>query len=189
MNSAIFLDKDGTLLEDVPYNVDPTRMHFAPTVAQGLARLATLNQPLIVISNQPGVALGMFTVGDLVQVQVRLAAMFEGAGARLHDFYYCPHHPEGVVAPYASSCACRKPLPGLLRAAAGDHGIHLAASWFIGDILDDVEAAWRAGCRSILVDNGNETEWNISSERVPDRIVRDFDGASCAVLAQHRQPA
>ena len=189
MNPAIFLDKDGTLLEDVPYNVDPTRMHFAPTVAEGLARLATLNQPLIVISNQPGVAFGMFTAGDLVQVQVRLAEMFEGAGARLHGFYFCPHHPQGVVAPYKRVCTCRKPMPGLLHAAASDHAIDLAASWFIGDILDDVEAAWRAGCRSVLVDNGNETEWSSSAERIPDRIVCDFDGASREVFAQCRQPA
>jgi histidinol-phosphate phosphatase family protein len=189
MTPAIFLDKDGTLLVDVPYNVDPALMRFAPTVAQGLARLGSLNRPLIVISNQPGVAFGMFTIGDLSRVRAQLAAMFRSAGAHLHDFYYCPHHPEGVVAPYAVACRCRKPLPGLLHAAASDHAIDLSASWFIGDILDDVEAAWRAGCRSVLVNNGNETEWHSAAGRVPDRIVSDFSGASREVLGQYRQPA
>lgn len=184
MKPAIFLDKDGTLLENVPYNVEPRLMCYAPTVARGLSRLGTLGRPLIVISNQPGVALGKFTVQDLVPVRARLAAMFESAGVRLHDFYYCPHHPLGIVAPYAGACICRKPMPGLLHAAASDHAIDLEASWFIGDILDDVEAAWRAGCRSILVDNGNETEWNGSPCRVPDRVVSDFDGASREVLRE-----
>src|SRR4051812_12375085 len=92
---AVFLDKDGTLLVDVSYNVEPSRMRFMPGAAAGLRRLAGHGLPLIVISNQPGVALGRFAPEALGRVGRRLARMFSVAGAQLAGFYHCPHHPEG----------------------------------------------------------------------------------------------
>ncbi|WP_217619149.1 HAD-IIIA family hydrolase, partial [Achromobacter sp. GbtcB20] len=159
LRAAVFLDKDGTVLADVPYNVAPERMAYAPMALAGLSRLAQTDLSLVVISNQPGVARGLFAADALNAVGVKLAAMFQAAGAHLDGFYWCPHHPEGVVQPYAMACDCRKPKPGLLLRAAQELGLDLAESWFIGDILDDVEAGNRAGCRSILLDVGNETEW------------------------------
>lgn len=178
MTPAIFLDKDGTLLADIPYNVNPQRMHFAPGAFQGLVRLATLGWPLIVISNQPGVALGKFSQQDLLAVQEQLKTMFYEAGATLAGFYYCPHHPKGVRPAYSSHCECRKPSPGLLHLAAARHDIDLNRSWFIGDILDDIEAGRRAGCRTLLLNNGNETEWVTNEWRVPDSMEADLDSAS-----------
>ena len=178
LTPAIFLDKDGTLLADVPYNVERSRMRFAPGAATGLARLAGLGLPLIVISNQPGVALGKFERHRLLDVQCELERMFARVGARLAGFYYCPHHPRGVRVGYNVRCGCRKPEPGLLHIAAERHGIDLFSSWFIGDILDDVEAGRRAGCHTILLDNGNETEWLRNEWRVPDHVESDLDGAS-----------
>lgn len=175
---AIFLDKDGTLLADVPYNVNPDRMRFAPGARTGLARLARLGLPLIVISNQPGVALGKFGIDDLQPMRRKLEAMFLEAGASMLDFCFCPHHPQGVHPAYTKICDCRKPAPGLLCGAAGRHGIDIAASWFIGDILDDVEAGRRAGCHTLLLDNGNETEWRGSEWRRPDHVAADLDEAS-----------
>lgn len=178
MTPAIFLDKDGTVLADVPYNVDPRRMRFAPGAAAGLALLGTTGFPLIVISNQPGIALAKFSIDAIGPMHKRLEDMFIEAGARLGGFYFCPHHPSGVFPPYAKICDCRKPAPGLLHIAAQRLSIDLAASWLIGDILDDVEAGGRAGCRTVLIDNGNETEWLGGQWRTPDRIEKDLEGAS-----------
>ena len=184
LKPAVFLDKDGTLVQDVPYNTDPTKMVYAPGVEAGLALLAKLNLPLFVISNQPGVALEKFDVEALAAVQVRLAQMFEAAGARLAGFYYCPHHPHGQVPGYSRICTCRKPAPGLLLTAAQEHNIDLSCSWMVGDILNDVEAAHRAGCRAVLIDNGNETEWITGAWREPDYLVADFQEAAQLVV-QH----
>lgn len=185
--AAVFLDKDGTVLADVPYNVDPERMAYAPSAERALRRLGGLDRPLIVISNQPGIAHGYFGPEALDAVERRLATMFARAGARLSGLYFCPHHPDGRVAAYRVRCLCRKPMPGLLRRAAADHRVDLARSWFIGDILDDVEAGRRAGCRTILIDNGNETEWVVDPGdpllRTPDHVVPDLDAAARIVEA------
>lgn len=175
---AIFLDKDGTVLDDEPYNVDPVRMAYAAGAREGLRLLAALNVPLIVISNQPGVALGYFDRQELTGVRERLARMFEAAGARLADFYWCPHHPQGSRTAYTGVCTCRKPQPGLLLRAAREHQIDLGRSWFIGDILDDVEAGNRAGCRTVLLDVGNETEWRPGHWRHPDAQVANLEQAA-----------
>jgi histidinol-phosphate phosphatase family protein len=180
--SAVFLDKDGTLLDDVPFNVDPQRMRFADGVPQALSRFARLDVALIVVSNQAGVALGRFDAACLDAVCGRLEAMFAGCGATLAAAYFCPHHPGGSVAAWAVDCNCRKPRPGLLQQAAREHAIDLQRSWMIGDILDDVEAGKRAGCRSVLVCNGNETEWRGGASRTPDHLVRDFAEAADLVV-------
>jgi len=165
---AVFLDKDGTLVEDVPYNVDPARIRLMPGAVQGLQRLHEAGYRLVVISNQSGVARGFFPIGALTGVEARLRELLDGAGVPLAGFYYCPHHPGGTVAGYAVACQCRKPEPGLILSAARDLGIDPARSWFVGDILDDIEAGHRAGCRAVLLDNGHETEWVITPARTPD---------------------
>ncbi len=184
---AVFLDKDGTVLDDVPYNVDPARMCFAPGARAGLARLGSLGLPLIIISNQPGIGLGKASHADLARVREQLDAMFRKAHATMAGFHYCPHHPQAVVSGYARACACRKPAPGLLYAAAARHRIDLSRSWFIGDILDDVEAGQRAGCRTILLDNSHETEWRLGGWRTPQHIAADLDAASRWIQRQYRR--
>jgi D,D-heptose 1,7-bisphosphate phosphatase len=181
-NRAVFLDKDGTLVEDVPYNVDPDRMVLIPGAGEALRRLRDTDYKLIVVSNQSGVARGMFAESALLAVERRLRAMLAEYGVALSGFYYCPHHPDGATPEYAIQCDCRKPAPGLILRAAEEHGIELADSWMIGDILNDVEAGRRAGCRTILVDNGNETEWELSRERLPDCVVSDLRHAADCIL-------
>ena len=178
MQPAVFFDKDGTLLDDVPYNVDPARMRFASGAADTLALLAHYPLRLFVVSNQAGVALGRFPYAALDAVEARLRAMFASCGATLAGVYWCPHHPQGSVSPYAGHCECRKPAPGMLLRAAREHGVDLASSWMVGDILNDVEAGNRAGCRTILVDCGNETEWQTSSARVPYAFVTNLRDAA-----------
>jgi histidinol phosphatase-like enzyme len=120
----------------------------------------------------------MFGEKDLEPVMRRLQELTTALGAPLDGFYYCPHHPEGSVARYALACDCRKPAPGLILAAASEHGVDPRSSWFVGDILDDVEAGRRAGCRTVLIDNGNETEWIWSPLRRPDLVASDLADAS-----------
>lgn len=184
---AVFLDKDGTLIEDVPYNVDPDRMRLTVGAIAGLAQLHQAGYRLIVISNQAGVARGYFPEVALLAVQQRLRALLAEAGIPLAGFYYCPHHPEGVVPEYAIQCECRKPRPGLILQAARELAIDLSRSWFIGDILHDVEAGRTAGCRTILLDNGNETEWHLSPDRLPHHLVQNLQAAAQVILAIDRQ--
>jgi D-glycero-D-manno-heptose 1,7-bisphosphate phosphatase len=182
LSRAVFLDKDGTLVVDVPYNVDPDRMVLMPGVGDALRGLNDAGYKLIVVSNQSGVARGMFAESALLIVEQRLREMMAMYGVSLAGFHYCPHHPAGVVPAYAVQCDCRKPEPGLIFRAAAEHGVALDQSWFIGDILNDVEAGRRAGCRTILLDNGNETEWELSRQRLPDCVVSDLRDAVDRIL-------
>ncbi len=181
---VVFIDKDGTLLDDVPYNVDPARMRLARGTERAIARMAKAGLRLAVVSNQPGVALGAFAEPALLGVELRLRELLEPLGAELAGFYYCPHHPEGTVPEYSVPCDCRKPAPGLIERAARGLRVSAKGAWLVGDILDDIEAGYRAGCRTILLDNGNETEWVLAPERRPDYIVRDLDEAADFILAR-----
>ena len=181
---AMFLDKDGTLIEDVPYNVEPEQIRLMRGAGTGLQQLHQMGYQLIVISNQSGVARGYFPESALVAVEQRLRALLELFGVPLAGFYYCPHHPDGTVANYAIACDCRKPSPGLLRQAAHEHDIDLAESWFVGDILNDVEAGRRAGCQTILLNNGHETEWILSADRIPHHVTTDLAEAAAIVKQQ-----
>jgi D-glycero-D-manno-heptose 1,7-bisphosphate phosphatase len=175
---AIFLDKDGTLVENVPYNVNPALIELTWHAGQGLQLLRSLGYALFVVSNQAGVAKGLFTEAALGPVEHRLAERLAQYGVMLDGFYYCPHSPDGVISRYAIPCTCRKPMPGMLLRAAYEHGVSLAHSWMIGDILHDVEAGRRAGCRTVLIDNGNETEWKLSALRTPHLTAPDLYAAA-----------
>lgn len=175
---AVFLDKDGTLIDDLAYNVDPARIVLSRHAGDGLRLFSRLGYLLIVVSNQPGIAQGRFAETALAGVRRRLERLLYREGVRLAGFYYCPHDPAGSVTRYAKACGCRKPLPGMLLHAAAEHDVDLAASWMVGDILHDVEAGKRAGCRTLLIDNGNETEWKLSAVRTPDLIAPDLHGAA-----------
>lgn len=178
---AIFIDKDGTLIRDVPHNVDPDRIELSDGAGEGLHLLQQRGYRLFIVTNQPGVAKGLFAETALEPVEVRITELLSREQVVLDGFYYCPHHPGGVVQEYASECDCRKPMPGLLMRAAREHGVDLADSWMIGDILHDVEAGNRAGCNTVLIDNGNETEWQMSDERMPDIVAPDLSAAALAI--------
>ncbi|MCE7064925.1 HAD-IIIA family hydrolase [Dyadobacter sp. CY326] len=178
LSKAVFLDKDGTLIIDVPYNADPEKVRFEKGVFEGLAALQANGFKLVIISNQPGLALGKFTQAALDQLIVFFEEVFRENDLVLSGFYYCPHLPTAGEA----LCNCRKPKPGMLLQAAYDLHIDLKKSWMIGDILNDVEAGKRAGCQSILINNGNETEWLPGTYREPDFTSTDFFGAAEFIL-------
>lgn len=180
---AIFLDKDGTLLEDVPYNVEPRRMRLAPRAGEAL-RLLAPHYGLVVVSNQSGVAHGYFAESALAVVECRLREMLAAYDVGLAGFYYCPHHPQGQVAACRIACDCRKPRPGMIRRAAQEKAFDLTRSWMVGDILDDIEAGRAAGCRTVLINNGGETEWQRSPDRQPEFTAGDLYVAAEWILGQ-----
>ncbi|PST82803.1 HAD family hydrolase [Pedobacter yulinensis] len=184
VKAAIFLDKDGTLVNDVPYNVDPAKITLADHIIKGLKLLAASGFRLFVVSNQSGVARGYFRPEALNGVESCLSGLLSAQGVRLEGFYFCPHHPDGSVRGYNVDCGCRKPMPGMLLCAAREHGIDLSRSWMIGDILNDVEAGHRAGCRSVLIDNGNETEWLPGPYRSPEISAASIDEAAIKIVEQ-----
>jgi len=189
-SKAVFLDKDGTLVENVPYNVNPARIRLAAGASETLRSLWDAGYRLFVVSNQAGVARGFFAESELEAVRLHLHKALAEMGVKLDGFYYCPHDPDGAVEAYAVECDCRKPMPGLLLRAAREHDIDLKRSWLVGDILDDIEAAHRAGCRAILIDNGNETEWDLSTEeRTPDHVAFDLVSAARFITGGATWPA
>jgi D,D-heptose 1,7-bisphosphate phosphatase len=185
---AVFLDKDGTLVDDLPYNVEPCRITLSAGAGAALRLLSRLDYRLFVVTNQAGIAFGRFAEADMEPVSDRLRDLLFREQLTLDGLYYCPHHPDGSVSAYAHDCHCRKPMPGLLLKAAHEHGIDLRSSWMIGDILHDVEAGNRAGCRTVLLDNGNETEWRLGPRRIPTRMAPDLYTAA-VMIASHGDPA
>lgn len=177
MSAAVFLDKDGTLIEDVPYNVDPAQIRLSARAGQGLRQLRAHGFRLFVVSNQSGVALGRFDASALDGVADRLSELLTAHDAWIDGFYWCPHAPE-------DGCDCRKPAAGMLQRAAHEHDIDLARSWMIGDILHDIEAGHRAGCRAVLIDNGNETEWDLTGLRQPELLAADLAQAAALICGQ-----
>lgn len=179
--AAVFLDKDGTLVEDVPYNVDPALLRFTPNAVEALRLLAEAGYRLIVVSNQPGLATGRFSRADFARLRHALAERVRAeAGVALAGIYVCPHAPGESG---RASCLCRKPSPGLLHQAAVALRLDLAQSWIVGDILDDVEAGRRVGCRSVLLDVGNETEWRLTPLRTPHHRCADLLAAARIIVA------
>lgn len=174
MNKVVFIDKDGTLIKDVPYNVDPALFVFEPQAFEALRKWKQYGYKIIIVTNQSGVARGFFTEQQVIDLLDALVLQLAQAQIYIDGYYYCPHHPEGNVASYAIACDCRKPAAGMLLQAAKDHHIAFENSWMVGDILNDVEAGARAGCRTILIDNGNETEWQTGANRVPTYRVKNL---------------
>jgi D-glycero-D-manno-heptose 1,7-bisphosphate phosphatase len=154
---AIFLDRDGTLVQARHYPSRPEQLVLVGGILPELRALLSAGWRLVVITNQSGIARGFLTEQDLARMHDALRQNLRANGVELDGIYYCPHHPDGVVEQFAIDCACRKPRPGLLLRAAAELGFDLTQSWFVGDILDDIEAGSRAGCRTALVDLGAES--------------------------------
>ena len=145
---------DGVLIEDSHYLGDVSRVRLVPGAAEAVALLNRAGWVVVIVTNQSGVARGLFTEADVAAVHAHLAELLHGYGARIDVFHHCPHHPEAEVAEYRALCACRKPQAGMLLRAAEELGIDRAASWMIGDRVSDLEAGAAAGCWTALVRTG-----------------------------------
>lgn len=180
---VVFLDRDGTLVQPRHYPSRPEELCVYPELGSRLAHIQALGFRLIVITNQGGLARGYFNVEALARMHDHLRAELARDGVQLDAIYHCPHDPAGSIAELAITCACRKPQPGMITQAARDWQIDLRRSWLVGDILHDVEAGNRAGCRTVLVNNGGETEWRTGPFRTPELIVSETTEALDRILA------
>jgi len=176
---AVFLDRDGTLVQERGYLKDPAHVALEQGAAEAVARLNRRGFAVVLVTNQSGVARGTCTEEDVAAVHRRLESLLEAEHARLDGVYYCPHYPEGVVEEYRKACSCRKPAGGMLLRAAEDLGIQIEGSYMIGDKLTDTEAARREGLTGILVRTGyGESEWKACLQEPepakPDRVVLDL---------------
>jgi D,D-heptose 1,7-bisphosphate phosphatase len=184
MNKAVFIDKDGTLIKNVSYNVNVDLIEFEPFAFEALKLLQRVGYLLVIVTNQPGIAFEYFTEKELGNVHTHIRNALQQKGIILNGFYFCPHHISGKLQAYAIACNCRKPKPGLLLKAADDMNIDLENSWMIGDILNDVEAGNKAGCKTILINNNNETEWQLNELRKPGFLVDNWLHASRIIAAE-----
>jgi D,D-heptose 1,7-bisphosphate phosphatase len=148
---AVFLDRDGTLIEDVPYLSDPSAIRFLPGAAEALVRLGHAGFARVLVTNQSGIGRGFFTEERLREIHDELEGRLAAVGASLDGIYYCPAAPDEGA---GQDCPDRKPAPGMLLRGAVELGIDLDASWMVGDKMSDVLAGLNAGCRSILLRAG-----------------------------------
>lgn len=155
---AVFLDRDDTLIRDVRYLSDPALIEPLEGAFDAVKIINNLGLPAIVVTNQSGIARGLFDEERLASIHERLLDLFRENGARIDAIYYCPHHPDGVVERYRMECGCRKPAPGMLIRAGADFGLDLERCFLIGDKAHDIEAIHRVGGTGILLgkDPGGE---------------------------------
>ncbi len=185
-NRAVFLDRDGTLIEEVGYAVRPEQIRILRGVARALARLAEARYKLVVVTNQSGIARGLLTEQDLNLFHQRLDEQLELLGARVDVYYTCPHHPDPSEAKrpeLAVDCDCRKPKPGLLLQAAQDLDIDLKASWMVGDMWRDIQAGQAAGVRTIKMPaDAQHEEPRPADTPPPTAEVADLEEAADVIL-------
>ena len=141
---AVLIDRDGTLIKDVPYLKDPSDVEILPGVSEALQIMLALGYELAVVSNQSGIARGLLTVRDLLEVTAKLDTRLRDGGIVIRKYYYCPHGAE-------AGCSCRKPSPGMVRDALSELGVQPASSYMVGDKFTDVIAGERAGVTGVLI--------------------------------------
>jgi len=152
---AVFLDRDGVIVEQTEGYVNrPEDLVFVPRAPEAIARLNACGLPVVVATNQAGVAKGFLTLATLDAIHDRLREELAARGARLDAIYACPHFPEATIPEFAQDCDCRKPGTGMLEQAARELGLNLETSYLVGDMTADLLAGKRAGCRTILVKTG-----------------------------------
>lgn len=151
MERAVFLDRDGTIVEDVGYPHERSKIKFLPRVSKAIKLLNENGFKVIVITNQAGVARGYFTEETVREINRYVQESLAKQGAFIDMIYYCPHHIEGIIEEYSKECYCRKPNPGMIEQAVHEFGIDLKNSFVIGDKISDIEAGQRAGCKTILL--------------------------------------
>jgi D-glycero-D-manno-heptose 1,7-bisphosphate phosphatase len=151
---AVFLDRDGTLVEEAGYLDRLERLVFFPYSVDAVRLLNRAGLAVVIVTNQAGIARGIFKEDFVAEAHRHISGRLEAGGAHIDAFYYCPHHPEAVIDEYRKSCDCRKPQPGLFTRAALEHDLALERSFVVGDRWYDLEAGQRVGARGILVRTG-----------------------------------
>ena len=165
---AVFLDRDGVLAKEKSYVLSVNELEIFPYTAECIRQIHKKGYYAVVITNQSGIARGLFTEAELAEMNDRLMKE-TGVDA----VYYCPHHPEGKVKEYRKECSCRKPEMGLLKAAAKDLDIDMSKSWMVGDRAGDILAGEKAGVKTILLESGYGLR-GLEKEVTPDYTLNDL---------------
>ncbi|MBT3362716.1 MAG: D-glycero-beta-D-manno-heptose 1,7-bisphosphate 7-phosphatase [Chloroflexi bacterium] len=166
MNKAVFLDRDGTMAEDVNYCSRPEDFELFPSTAQAIKLFSDMGFKVIVVTNQSGIARGYFTQDTLTEIHSKMTRELAKEGVRLDAIYYCPHHPD-------DNCECRKPKPKLILQAAKDFDLDLARSYMVGDFQSDIALGKAAGCKTMLIAK-EKSEVHKDWADQPDAIVCDL---------------
>jgi D-glycero-D-manno-heptose 1,7-bisphosphate phosphatase len=176
-NRAVFLDRDGTIMEDSNYVGDVERVLVIPGAAAALHQLQEAGYKLFIITNQSGVGRGYFSREAVELIHARLDDYFGGSGVRFDRYYVCPHHPE-------DNCDCRKPKPKFLLDAGREYGLDLSRCFMVGDRASDIQAGVNAGVPTILVLTGVGRETLAKGEAKPDHVAEDIGTAAAWILEQ-----
>lgn len=178
MNRAVFIDRDGTLSEEVGYINHPERFRLFPYAGQAIKHLNENGWLAIVTTNQAGVARGYFAEEMIETVHQGMRDELQKSGAHLDAIYYCAHHPSMGEPPYRLDCDCRKPKPGLITRAANEFDLDLKNSWMVGDRYSDIQLARNAGVKSAFVLSGyGKGEWEHQRQswtEHPDMVGNDL---------------
>jgi D-glycero-D-manno-heptose 1,7-bisphosphate phosphatase len=187
-NRAVFLDRDGTINEEVGYVNHIERFFLLPRVSQAIRLLNQHGWKAVVVTNQSGVARGYFPESLIHQVHQKMKKLLESDEAHLDGVYYCPHHPDIGVPPYRQKCRCRKPATGMIEDAMRELALDLSQSYMVGDRGVDIEFAHSIGAKAILVLTGyGKGEWEYSGAQwkvKPDHIAQDLFEAVQWILQQ-----
>jgi D-glycero-D-manno-heptose 1,7-bisphosphate phosphatase len=173
---AVFLDRDGTINEEVGHLDRMEKLQLIPGAAEAIRRINKSGMKAVVVTNQSGIARGFFDEAFVIEVHERLGELLRAEGALIDAFYYCPHHPAEGRVDYVKMCDCRKPAPGMLLRAAEELGIDPSRSYMVGDTLKDIAAGARAGAQGILVRTGYGEE--AAAELGPDEELRKNEDAT-----------
>lgn len=179
---AAFLDRDGTIIRDTAYIRDPDDVELLPGAAAAIRRLNEHALPVIVVTNQSGIARGLLTEQDYERVRMRLDALLAAAGARIDATYHCPHHPE-----FSAPCECRKPGLKLYTQAAAEHHIDLARSYYVGDRMRDVEPGHRLGGTTAMLVVESTPPDEVTAARA-GALVGSLSAAVDVILQSPRLP-
>src|SRR5438093_823719 len=174
---AVFLDRDGTIIEDPGFLHEPDKVKLLPGAAEAIRRLNDGGYRVIIVTNQSGIARGRFTVADYEAVQQRLGALLAAHGARLDGAYLCPHHPQ-----LTGPCDCRKPGLKLFRDAQAAFDIDFAQSWWVGDRLSDVQPARVLGGHGVLVTTGEGNLHQGQARALGVMVVPDLAAAADEIV-------
>ena len=167
---AAFLDRDGVINTDHGYVHRWDEFEFVPGVIKAMQRLHRAGYALVVVTNQSGIARGMYTEQEFLQLSTQMQAHLGSLGVPITGIYHCPHHPKGQVPAYAIDCACRKPAPGLILQGIAQHGLDPAASFLVGDKLSDLQAARAAGVAHAYLVTGKAGEEEAGAGQAADGV-------------------
>ena len=188
LRPAIFLDRDGTVTDEVGYINHVSRAKIYPYAADAVRMLKSTGLPVIIVTNQSGVGRGYFTEEIVGQVHQMVRDTLQAAGTSIDAFYHCPHHPSAVVEDYRQECRCRKPGTGMPEEAAERFGIDLGASYVVGDTYRDMQMGFNIGARTILLMTGygrGEYEYRRAGwARMPDLVAENLLEAAKLIVQE-----